>query len=52
MEEVEKRLKELMGFAAPWVEQKCQLARPLVLLRTRPPTKEYTWRDPQLQQHM
>ena len=28
MEDLEKRLKELRGFAAPWGEQQCQLARP------------------------
>ena len=28
MEELEKRLKELRGFAAQWGEQQCQLARP------------------------
>jgi hypothetical protein len=28
MEELEKGLKELMGFAAPWREQQCQQARP------------------------
>jgi hypothetical protein len=29
MEELEKGLKELRGFAAPWGEQQCQQARPL-----------------------
>ena len=28
MEELEKGLKELRGFAAPWGEQQCQFARP------------------------
>ena len=28
MEELEKGLKELRGFAAPWREQQCQQARP------------------------
>jgi hypothetical protein len=28
MEELEKKLKELKGFTAPWREQQCQLARP------------------------
>jgi hypothetical protein len=28
MEELEKKLKELREFAAPWGEQQCQLARP------------------------
>ena len=30
MEELEKGVKELRGFAAPWGEQHCQLARPLI----------------------
>jgi hypothetical protein len=29
MEELEKGLKELRGFAAPWREQQCQQVRPL-----------------------
>ena len=45
MEELEKELKELRGFAAPWGEQNYQLAIPPELLGTGPPTKEYTWRD-------
>ena len=28
MEELEKQLKELRGFAVSWGEQQCQLARP------------------------
>jgi hypothetical protein len=28
MEELEKGLKELRGFAAPWREQQCQPVRP------------------------
>jgi hypothetical protein len=28
MEELEKGLRELRGFAAPWREQQCQQARP------------------------
>jgi hypothetical protein len=31
MEELEKRLKELRVFAAPWREQQCQQARSLEL---------------------
>jgi hypothetical protein len=50
MEELEKGLKELRGFAAPWKGQQCQQA--LELLGTGPPTKEYTWSDPWLQPHM
>jgi hypothetical protein len=46
MEELEKGLKELRGFAAPCVEQQCQLASLAPeLLGTAPPAKEYTWRD-------
>jgi hypothetical protein len=43
MEEVEKGLKELWGFAAPWREQQCQQARhlPPELPETGPPTKEH-----------
>jgi hypothetical protein len=55
-EELEKRLKELMGVAALCGEQQCQLSRittpPPKLLRTGPPTKEYTWWDPWLWPHM
>jgi hypothetical protein len=46
MKELEKALKELRGFIAPWREQHFQQARPSELLGTGPPTKEYTWRDP------
>jgi hypothetical protein len=46
VEELEKRLKELRGFAALWGEQQCQQARSPELPGTRPPTKEYTWSDP------
>ena len=45
MEELEKGLKELRGFAAPWREQQCQQARPCLppeLPGTGSPTKEYT----------
>ena len=35
MEELEKGLKELRGFAAPWGEQQCQQARPPGVLRDR-----------------
>jgi hypothetical protein len=48
MEDLEKGLKELKVFAAPWREQQYQQARPPELLRTGPPTKEYTWSDPWL----
>jgi hypothetical protein len=34
MEKMEKGLKELRGFAAPWRGQQCQQARPLELPET------------------
>jgi hypothetical protein len=55
IEEVEKGLKELRAFAAPWTEQQCQLVRTLThteLPGTGPPTKKYTWRDPWLWQRI
>jgi hypothetical protein len=52
MEELEKGLKELRRFAAPWREQHCQQDRSLELPGTGPPTKEYTWRDPWCWPHM
>jgi len=45
MKELEKGLKKLKRFAAPWIEQQYQLTRPLELPGTKPPTKEYTWRE-------
>jgi hypothetical protein len=42
MEELEKGLKELKGFATHQLE----------LPGTKPPTKEYTWRDPWFQLHI
>jgi hypothetical protein len=39
VEELEKGLKELRGFAGP---------HHLDVHGTKPPTKEYTWRDPWL----
>jgi hypothetical protein len=54
MEELEKGMKELKGFATPQEEQQYQTTRhpPPELPGTKPPTKEYTWRDPWLQPHM
>ena len=52
MEELEKGLKKLRGFAAPWREQQCQQVRLQELPRTEPPTKEYTSRDPWLWPYM
>ena len=39
MEELERGLKELRGFAAPWRKQQCQLARSLELPGTGPHTQ-------------
>jgi hypothetical protein len=54
VEEMEKGLRELRGFAAPWREQQCQQPRhpDPELLVTGPPTKEYTWSDPWSWPHM
>jgi hypothetical protein len=51
MEDLEKELKELRGFAVLWGEQQCQPARPLEFPGNGPPTNEYTWRDPWLWPH-
>jgi hypothetical protein len=51
MGNLQKGLKELRGFAAPWNEQQCQLARPPGAPRV-PSTKEYTWRDSRLWSHV
>jgi hypothetical protein len=48
MEYLEKGLKELRGFAAPWVANSVNRPNPLELPCTGPTTKEYTWRDPWL----
>jgi hypothetical protein len=37
--------EELREVCSPRREQQCQLARPLELVGTGPPTKEYTWND-------
>jgi hypothetical protein len=58
MEELEKRLKELRGFVAPWGMKHCQLSRQPPpppapeIPGTGPHTKEYTWRDPWLWPNM
>ena len=46
MEELEKRPKELKGFAAPYEEQQYEPTRTPELPETKLSTKEYTWRDP------
>jgi hypothetical protein len=51
MEELEKGLKELKGFATPEEEQQYQptgTPPPPGLPGTKPPTKVYIWRDPRL----
>jgi hypothetical protein len=50
MEELEKGLKEVREFAAPWKEQQCQKVRPLELPGIGTPIKE--WRDPWLKLHV
>jgi hypothetical protein len=52
MEELEKGLEELRGFAAPWESNSANCSKPLGLLRTGPPTKDYTWRDLWLRLHI
>jgi hypothetical protein len=51
---VRKGLKELKWLATPQEEQHYQPTNPSPskLSGTKPPTKEYTWRDPWLQLHM
>ena len=49
---MEKGMKELRRFVAPWREQQCQQSRSPELLGTEPPTKEYTWRNPWLWPNM
>ena len=52
MEELEKGLKELKGFATHRKNNNINQPEPPELPGTKPPTKEYTWRDPWLQPHM
>jgi hypothetical protein len=53
MEELEKGLKELKGFATPLRRSTISTNQPPLpppeLPGTKPPTKGYTWRDPWLQ---
>jgi hypothetical protein len=52
MEELQKGQKEMKGFVIPVEEQQYQPTRPpppLQLPETKPPTKEYTCRNPWLQ---
>ena len=46
MEELEKGLKELKGFATNRKNNNINKLDPTDLPGTKPPTKEYTWRDP------
>jgi hypothetical protein len=47
MEELEKGLKDLRGFADPWIRATVSTGQtPPGLLGTGPTTKNYTWRDP------
>jgi hypothetical protein len=49
---VRERMKELKGFATPQKEQQYQPpTHTPELPGTKPPNKEYTWRDPWLQLH-
>jgi hypothetical protein len=52
MEELEKGLKELKGFATHRRNNNINQTDPPELPGTEPPTKEYTWRDSRLQLHM
>jgi hypothetical protein len=52
MEELEKGLKELRGFAPHRKNNNINQPDPPELPGTKPPTTEYTWRDPWLQLHM
>jgi hypothetical protein len=52
-EELGEELKELKGFATPYKEQYQPTRTPTPEFPgTKPPTKEYTWRDPWLQLHI
>jgi hypothetical protein len=54
VEELEKGLKKLKEFQTPEEGQQYQTTRPAPkeFPGSKPPTKEYTWRDPWLQPHM
>jgi hypothetical protein len=49
MEKLGEELEELKWFVTPQEKQQYQPSRPLELPRTKPSTKEYTWRDVWLQ---
>ena len=52
MEELEKGLKELKGFAAHRKNNNINQPDLPELPGTKSPTKVYTWRDPWLQSHV
>ena len=54
MEELKKGLEELKGLKLQPHRKNNNINQPdpPELPRTKPPTKEYTWRDPWLQLHM
>ena len=52
MEELEKGLKELKGFATHRKNNNINQPDPIEIPGTKPTTKEYTWRVPWLQPHM
>jgi hypothetical protein len=52
VEELGQRLKKLKGFLTPQENNNTSHLDNPELPGTRPPTKEYTWRVPWLQQHM
>jgi hypothetical protein len=51
MEEFGEEQKELKELQAQWKNNINKLDHP-ELLETKPPTKEYTWKDPWRQIHM
>jgi hypothetical protein len=52
MEELQKCLKELKGLQLHRKNKNINQPDPTELLGTKPPTKEYTWREPWLQPDM
>ena len=48
MEELETRLKELKGFATHRKNNNINQPDPPELTGAKPPSKEYTWKDPRL----
>jgi hypothetical protein len=51
MEELEKGLKELKGFATHRKNSNINQPDPPDFPGAKPPAEEYTWRDPWLQLH-